>query len=179
MARTLLRSIAIAGTGLALGFGFTFGRRAHHRGAATRPPSDPELAGLQASLAGINDRLAAQSREIELLRIRAAENEKLAASHLHFTERRFQELDAVTAALPTIEDKLLEHSASFADLSYRASQSDANLQKLVNAVERLCDQRAPEPTPAPLQPAEPSHRPHMALVMFAAAAAFLGTRFTR
>jgi hypothetical protein len=176
MARTLLRSIAIAaGTGLAIGFGLTFGRRAHPRGVA-RP--DPELSALHASLAGINDRLAAQSREIELLRIRAAEDEKLSASHLQFTERRFQELDAVTAALPAIEDKLLEHSASFADLSYRASQSDANLQKLVNAVERLCDQRAPEPTPAALQP-EPSHRPHMALVMFAAAAAFLGTRFTR
>ena len=49
MARTLLSGIAIAaGTGLAIGYGFTFGRRAHSRKG--RPASFRETAAVRASL---------------------------------------------------------------------------------------------------------------------------------
>jgi hypothetical protein len=214
MARTLLSGIAIAaGTGLALSF-CAFRRRTHSRTrqpASLEPlierlnriearvtqaewPPAPELsadvAAVRASLVIIDERLAAQSHEIEMLRIRAAGNEKLVEAEVRLTERRFKEaaaalpteieavvlprveelrerlstemkesvagalqkfeqsLDArVSSRITALEDKLLEHSASLADLSHRTTEANTNLQKLVNAVERLCEQSAPEPAP--------------------------------
>jgi hypothetical protein len=217
MARTLLGGIAIAaGTGLAIGFCAFGRRRAHSR--ALQPASleplierldriearvtqaewrpAPELSGklsadvaaVRTSLDIIDGRLAAQSHEIDLLRMRSTENESIAAAEIHLNERRFKEIaaalpteieavvvprvedlrerlltemkESMASALQTLEqsldtrvssritafeDKLLEHSASLAELSHRTSQANSNLQKLVDAVERLCNQRAPEP----------------------------------
>jgi len=71
-----------------------------------------------------------------------------------------QSLDnRVWSRITALDNKLLEHSASLGDLSHRASQADTNLRKLANAVERVCDQRAPEPAlPATLEPV-PSPEP--------------------
>jgi hypothetical protein len=276
MPRTLLSGIAIAaGTGLAVGFGFAFGsRRSRSRGhrpvnieplierldriearvneAEWRmaPAGAGELsAAVRTSLTRMDERLIAQSREIELLRIRAAEDEALAAAEIRLTERRFKEAAAaipaeieaivapraehlrehlrremkesigkalgtfevtlderISSRINSLENRLLEHSTSLADLTHRASQSNANLEKLVSAVERLCDRRAPQPAPAAAPVAEPtllelkspeqaaetlrwsvpredeplrSPRVTLAHVMIAAAAAFIGTRFLR
>jgi hypothetical protein len=124
MARTLLGGIAIAaGSGLVIGFSFYRSRADVRRrqpvnleplierldciearvAQVERCPA-PELSGklsadvavVQSSLLSIDERLAAQSRDIELLRIRAAENEKLEAEILR-AGCRFKE---VAAALP-------------------------------------------------------------------------------
>ena len=73
------------------------------------------------------------------------------ASALQTLEQSLDNL--LSSRINALENQLLELSASLADLSHRASQSHMNLQKLVNAVERLCDQRAPEPAlPAASEP---------------------------
>ncbi len=227
MARTLLGGIAIAaGAGLAIGFGSVLGRRAARNRRREMPILEPlidrldriearvaqvewspafespgrlpdDVAAVRQSLASIDERLHAQSREIEFLRIRAAEDEKLAEAEMRLTERRFKEVatalpaeieaivlprvadlrerlrgemkesvdgalqifeqtldNRVSPRIAALEGMLLEHSASLADLSHRSSEANMNLQKLVGAVERLCDQRfplqasAPEPVPA-------------------------------
>jgi len=146
--------------------------------------------------------LAAQAKESELLRNRAAENEKIAEAEACLNENRFQEaalnlparieavviprmeslrehlftevkdsidrslqtsvhsFDAqVSSRIATLEEKLLEHSTCLAALSHQTSQTNANLQKLIDAVERLCDQRGPEPAPAPATERAPIPQP--------------------
>jgi chromosome segregation ATPase len=213
---SLLSGIAIAaGTGLAIGC-LAFGRRRAHQPVSLEPLIErldriearvnqanhptPEvsdtlpvdIAAVGASLATIDERLTAQSQELELLRKRAADNEKLAEAEARLTERRFKDaasalptqIEAVVAPrmeglrehlnmelkesiastlgnldqsfgtrissrITAFEDKLLEHSTALADLSRQTSQTNANLQKLVEAVERLCERRGPEPVPLP------------------------------
>ena len=195
MARTLLRSIAVAvGSGLAAGrpalpslqrlMDRMDRMEARIAMAEARPAAEPsaEVAAMRAALARINDRLAAQSREIELLRIRADEAEKLADAEIRLSERRFREVAAtlpaeieavvaprvenlrlrlhsemqasvvtaiagfeqsidtrVSSRMSVLEHQLLELTASLAELRHRAGLTDTNLQKLIEAVERLCD----------------------------------------
>jgi hypothetical protein len=89
-------------------------------------------------------------------RLRAEMKESVASALQTFE----QSLDnRVWSRITALDNKLLEHSASLGDLSHRASQADTNLRKLANAVERVCDQRAPEPAlPATLEPV-PSPEP--------------------
>lgn len=238
MARNFIGGIAIAaGTGLAIGFCAFGRRRAQSRTlqpAGLEPlierldriearmsqaewHSAPEfsgtlpadVAGIRTSLATIDKRLAAQSQEIELLRIRTTENEGLAEAEAGFNERRFKE---AAAALPTrieavimprmedlrerlrsemkesvgsalqaleqsidtrvssritaFEDKLQEHSASLAELNERTSEANSNLEKLVDAVERLCNQRSAEPVLSAALKAEPAPEPISSVTSF-------------
>ena len=165
--------------------------------AEARPDPTPsrevqaEIAAVRASLDRIDERLAGQAREIELLRIQASEAEKLAEAEVGLTERRFREvaaslpaeieavvaprlevlrlrlhsetkesvdralkvfeesLDArVSSRITSLEQKLIDQSAALSDLSQRTSQADVNLQRLVAAVERLCEQNVPQPVVA-------------------------------
>jgi len=57
----------------------------------------------------------------------------------------------VSLRIATIEKALTDQSAMIAALSRREVESDAHLQRLISAVERLCertDERSPVPTPA-------------------------------
>ena len=137
----------------------------------------------------MDERLTTQAREIELLRLRAAENEELAEAEIRSNERRFKEAaialpgeieaiivprveemrslnngvsSSINARIDAIENKLSEHSASFAELSQQASQSDANLQRLVRAVERLCEQHTPEVPACAAPEPEPELAPERA-----------------
>ncbi|GEM_PF-5087221 len=214
-----------AGTGLAIGFGSAFRRtkspirreapvdldrrdlepliqrldRMESRvaRAESRPSSElsADVAAVRASISNIEHRLDEQTRELELLRIRTAEAEKLAEAEIRLTERRFKEVAAslpaeieaavgsrveqvrqrlhteikesvasavaafeesldsrISSRITALEHKLIDQSASLADLTHRAGLADTNLQKLVDAVERLCEKRAVEPAPAPMAP---------------------------
>lgn len=211
-----------AGTGLAIGFGSAFRRAKAparpeapadlHRQdleplierldrmesrvaeAELRPSADlsADVAAVRASISNIEQRLEEQTRELELLRIRTAEAEKLAEAEIRLTERRFKEVAAslpaeieaavgtrveqvrqrlhaeikesvasavaafedsldsrISSRITALEHKLIDQSASLADLTHRAGLADTNLQKLVDAVERLCEKRAAEPVAAP------------------------------
>ena len=104
--------------------------------------------------------------------------------------------DRVSARIDAVEQRLLGQSETLADLRLRASTADQNLQKLVDAVEKLCEQDAVAATaePAPpvaederrldhsfvrgTNPPRPS-RITLAQAMVAAASIFIGVRFLR
>lgn len=131
-----------------------------------------DVAAVRASLASIDERLAAHSRELELLCIRAAVDEKLSEAEIRLIERRLKDVAATLPAdveaivVPRVEGlrrhlraemnesvasalQALEQSVDSRVSSRINSRTDANLRKLANAVERSGDLRAPEPLPAP------------------------------
>jgi hypothetical protein len=63
----------------------------------------------------------------------------------------------VSLRIATIEKALTEQSAMITALSQREVESDAHLQRLISAVERLCE-RTDERSPVPTQAKEPSFR---------------------
>jgi hypothetical protein len=60
----------------------------------------------------------------------------------------------VSLRVSTIEKVLVEQSSGIRDLSQRTVASEANLQRLISAVERLCAQRDGQPLASPAQPPE-------------------------
>jgi hypothetical protein len=58
----------------------------------------------------------------------------------------------VTLRVSTIEKALIEQSSSIRDLSQRTISSEANLQRLIAAVERLCAQKNGQLPASPEQP---------------------------
>jgi hypothetical protein len=60
----------------------------------------------------------------------------------------------VSLRVSTIEKALVEQSSSIRDLSQRTVASEANLQRLIAAVERLCAQKDGQPQASPAQPPE-------------------------
>lgn len=103
--------------------------------------------------------------------------------------------EKISARIDTLEQFLQDQAESLADLQFRASQADQNLQKLVNAVDRLCEQEAvivpsPETFAAEISQrlgnslvrgTEPPRRTRITLAqaMVAAASIFIGVRFIR
>ena len=76
----------------------------------------------------------------------------------------------VSLRVSTIEKALVEQSSSIRDLSQRTIASEANLQRLIAAVERLCAQKDGQPPVPPVQsperhlaplPAESGFRPRI------------------
>lgn len=63
--------------------------------------------------------------------------------------------DKVSSRVSPIEKSLRDQSATLSDLSRRESESDAHLQRLISAVERLCE-RTDVLSPAPLHAKQPS-----------------------
>jgi hypothetical protein len=118
---------------------------------------------------------------VEDLRLRLrAEMEESIASRLQMFEQSLDE--RISVRIAAVERSLVDQSESLTDLRYRARQTDVNLQKLVEAVERLCEQSKPiaVPEPAPV-PSEPVRRGRVTLAqaMVAAASIFIGVRFVR
>jgi hypothetical protein len=60
----------------------------------------------------------------------------------------------VSLRVSTIEKALIEQSSSIRDLSRRTVASEANMQRLISAVERLCAQKDSQPLASPAQPPE-------------------------
>jgi hypothetical protein len=58
----------------------------------------------------------------------------------------------VSLRVSTIEKALIEQSSSIRDLSQRTLATEANLQRLISAVERLCAQKDGQPLASPEQP---------------------------
>jgi hypothetical protein len=58
----------------------------------------------------------------------------------------------VSLRVSTIEKALIEQSSSIRDLSQRTLATEANLQRLISAVERLCAQKDGQPLTPPEQP---------------------------
>jgi hypothetical protein len=58
----------------------------------------------------------------------------------------------VSLRVSTIEKALIEQSSSIRDLSQRTLATEANLQRLISAVERLCAQKDGQPMATPEQP---------------------------
>jgi len=119
---------------------------------------------------------------VEDLRVRLrAEMEESIANRLQTFEQSLDE--RLSARIAAVERSLASQSESLNDLRYRASQTDVNLQKLVEAVERLCEQSKPAavPEPAPVPFPEPVRRGRVTLAqaMVAAASIFIGVRFVR
>jgi len=67
------------------------------------------------------------------------EMEKSVARTLQTFEQAFN--DRVSARIDAVEQRLLGQSETLADLRLRAGMADQNLQKLVNAVEKLCEEK--------------------------------------
>jgi hypothetical protein len=119
---------------------------------------------------------------VENLRLRLrAEMEESIANRLQTFEQSLDE--RISARVAAVEQSLVDQSESLNDLRYRAGQTDMNLQKLVEAVERLCerDKAATVHEPAPAWIPEPVRRGRVTLAqaMVAAASIFIGVRFVR
>jgi hypothetical protein len=133
--------------------------------------------------ASVPDRInALVSPRVEDLRLRLrAEMEESIENRLQMFEQSLDE--RISARIAAVERSLVDQSESLNDLHYRASQTDVNLQRLVEAVERLCEQSkaAAVPEPAPMAPPEPVRRGRVTLAhaMVAAASIFIGVLFVR
>ena len=75
----------------------------------------------------------------------------------------------VSLRVSTIEKALIEQSSSIRDLSQRTLSSEANLQRLIAAVERLCAQKN---SPLPASPEQPFDRQPQVAAMPAAESGF-------
>lgn len=75
------------------------------------------------------------------LRLRSEVQQSVTASLTTF-ERAID--DKVSDRIAALERAMLEQSALVTALSQRAVESDLNLQRLISAVERLCDRPAPD-----------------------------------
>ena len=116
-----------------------------------------------APVSDLTSRIDAQEVEIERLRalvdIRAVEIERRLGAEIE--ERSRQALASieqtveikVSERIAAIERTLLEQSASIESLRDRALDTDANLKRLITAIERLCERTQPVgvsvPVPAP------------------------------
>ncbi len=119
---------------------------------------------------------------VEDLRLRLrAEMEESIENRLQMFEQSLDE--RISARIAAVERSLVDQSESLNDLRCRASQTDLSLEKLVGAIERLCEQSKPaavrEPTPVP--DPEPVRRGRITLAqaMVAAASIFIGVWFVR
>jgi uncharacterized coiled-coil protein SlyX len=65
----------------------------------------------------------------------------------------------VSLRVSTLEKAIIEQSGIITTLSQRAIESDSNLQRLISAVERLCER--PDARPAPSAPATPARAPSL------------------
>jgi uncharacterized coiled-coil protein SlyX len=193
MANRILKGLALAaGTGVALGFSASMGRR--------RNIETPLAASADAdAIDEMERRLQSQAKEIALLRAEVDESGRRASTEVAALERRFAsaraELPAAIEAtlnprvtemrarlqsemrettangmaqidraideklegrIAALERTLADQSVSIGSLNRRAIESDTNLQKLILAVERLCDRAGARPAPEPEPAAEPS-----------------------
>jgi uncharacterized coiled-coil protein SlyX len=193
MANRILKGLALAaGTGVALGFSASMGRR--------RNTETPLAASADAdAIDGIEMRLQNQAKEIAMLRAEADESGRRASTEIAALERRFastraelpaaieatlnprvtemrarlqSEMREATASgmaridraideklegrITALETTLADQSASVGSLNRRAIETDTNLQKLILAVERLCDRAGARPAPETAAAAEPS-----------------------
>jgi len=125
------------------------------------------------------------------------EMEESVAGTLQTFEQAFH--NRVSARIDAVEQRLLGQSETLADLRLRASTADQNLQRLVNAVEKLCEEKltkadvasaAAEPMPSDaendrgldqsfVRGTEPPRRGQVALAqaMVTVASILIGVRF--
>jgi uncharacterized coiled-coil protein SlyX len=64
--------------------------------------------------------------------------------------------EKLAGRITALETTLADQSATIGSLNQRAIETDTNLQKLILAVERLCDRAGVRPAPVPEPSAEPS-----------------------
>jgi len=131
------------------------------RGAAAQPPADE-----------LTRRMEEQGTELQALRLRVGETERRAAGAVEFVENRFRQIQQdipslvesklasrvtelegriesqveaqVSGRIGALEQTLADQSVSIGALRDRALETDAHLQRLIAAIEKLCER-----TPAP------------------------------
>jgi hypothetical protein len=164
MAGKILKGLAVAaGTGLVIAFGSGRSRRE----TSTEPLLD-RLENIEARVSAVEARFAEAAKEVPAILesilgphvegIRARLHAEMLES-VETTLTRFERtIDSkVSLRMATIEKALTDQSAAIAAMSRREIGSDAHLQQLISAVERLCERiDAPPPAPEPMPVKEPS-----------------------
>ena len=165
MANKILKGLALAaGTGVALGFSASLGRQ---RNTETPPLDDlklglkrqaKEIAALEQRFAKVSEDLpaaveAAIAPRVDEVRTRLrAEMREAAAAGL---AQIGQAIDVRLAGrMAALETTLGVQSSAIGALNQRALETDASMQKLISAVELLCDRAGARPAPELV--AEPS-----------------------
>jgi hypothetical protein len=172
---SILKTFAIAaGAGVAFGICTTAvgtnrpARRREHADVVDIEPLLDRLENLErrfesskpaVPVTELASRIDAQEAEIERLRVlvdaRATEIEQRLGAEIE--ERNKAALDSiektvelkVSERIAAIERTLMEQSASIESLRDRAIDTDANLKRLIGAIERLCERTQPIAAPAP------------------------------
>jgi len=148
----LVKNIALtAGTGIALGIYMTSSTRSPRKPEGSGGPDalilEPLLDRLEqletrffqagangaetAEVQSLKQSMAAQEAEVQALRAKVVETERRAA--------------ALAEANGVLQRAMADQLTSIGGLRDRAVESDANLQRLIAVVERLCD-RPPQPS---------------------------------
>jgi hypothetical protein len=164
---SLLKSIAlVAGAGIALGVYTT--ARTPRRAPETQDGPDPLLfeplldrleelesqltkveanGAAAAQVQSLRQRIVAQEADIQTLRVKLDETERRAAAAEDSVETRLRQFRQEIPAerLGALERVMADQLTSIDGLRERAVESDANLQRLVAVVERLCE-RPPQPS---------------------------------
>jgi chromosome segregation ATPase len=141
------------------------------RALETRPPEihdrfdrqDREIAALRVQMAETRDKVGAAMHVVESRFAEAAKDlpdlvESVMTTHVAKLRAEIQEsVDAtlesfektidskVTLRVATLEKALVDQSGIITALSQRALESDANLQRLISAVEKLCERTEARP----------------------------------
>jgi hypothetical protein len=154
----ILRRIAIAaGAGVAIGLASVAGRTLNStRDDGRKPPSaaDHMDAGEEAALSSLCPLLGALLDRIEAIEARLDAVENRGRAHALRSD--------------TLEGALAGQSASIRMLSEGAQSAEANLRRLIDAVERLCNTAQPgEADPASFQDnlAQAMRNPHLDFVV--------------
>jgi predicted RNase H-like nuclease (RuvC/YqgF family) len=130
---------------------------------------DPETPATNPVNIDYDRHLKAYGAEIQALWVDVNENDRRIAAQMEFVERRFREVsDEILQPRPEVDEKmferianlertLLDQSISLGALRERVEAADQNMQRLIGAIERLCE-RTPSGSIELAQP-EPSGVP--------------------
>ena len=161
MANKILKGLALAaGTGVALGFSASLGQQRKSNADTDLEEIKRQLQRQAKEIAAIERQLANASAElpaaieaavtprVEELRGRLRmEMREAAANGVAQIDRASD--DRLASRIATLEQTLSDQSGAIGSLSERALETDANLQKLISSVERLCDRTDARPAAEP------------------------------